>query len=52
MNTKKDKPSRYGLHPPYAAVCHFRRQIGLVTYQCGEMAIDVFWEEENRHEDI
>ena len=24
----KDKPPHYGLHPPYAAVCRFRRQAG------------------------
>ncbi|WP_277935066.1 hypothetical protein, partial [Parablautia intestinalis] len=27
-NTTKDKPPHYGLHPPYAAVCLFRRQAG------------------------
>ena len=28
MNTTKDKPPHYGHHPPYAAVCLFRRQAG------------------------
>ena len=28
MNPTNDKPPYYGLHPPYAAVCHFRRQAG------------------------
>ena len=27
-NTTKDKPPHYGYHPPYAAVCLFRRQAG------------------------
>ncbi len=28
MNSTKDKPPHYGHHPPYAAVCLFRRQAG------------------------
>ena len=28
MNATKDKPPHYGHHPPYAAVCLFRRQAG------------------------
>ncbi len=36
-NTTKDKPPHYGHHPPYAAVCLFRRQAGRPDLESGEI---------------
>ena len=35
MNATKDKPPHYGHHPPYAAVCFFRRQAGRPDLESG-----------------
>ena len=35
MNATKDKPPHYGHHPPYAAVCLFRRQAGRSDLESG-----------------
>ena len=37
MNATKDKPPHYGHHPPYAAVCLFRRQAGRSDLESGEI---------------